>query len=149
MIYASLNLDKCGDGQLFNIADSETPCKYGELWTELAKWFGLVGVGPVEDSNAQKDTLRVGELPQTAMPLTPGEYVTKYQDTFTQCGCDRAVSGGVGVGRRQLDSVGYWLTFDRQMSLEKLKKTGFDGYTDPVSAWLDTFAMFRAAGLIL
>jgi hypothetical protein len=135
---------------LSNIADREIPCKYGELWPHLAKWFGLVGVGPYESSdNAEDNTLKVGELPQTTTSMTPGEYVAKYRDIFARCGNDNAVRGGVGAGSRQLDSVGYWLTFDRQLSLQKVRGTGFEGDTDPVQGWLRSFDLFRKAGLIL
>ncbi|KAJ5804886.1 hypothetical protein N7474_010773 [Penicillium riverlandense] len=149
MIYASMNPETCGKGQLFNIADSEIPCKYGEIWPQLARWFGLVGVGPSENSQAPEGSLKVGELPQTIPSLTPGEYVAKHKDTFAKCGHLNAASGGVGAGSRQLDSVGYWLTFDRQMSLTRLRKTGFEGNRDPIQGWLESFEMFRKAGLIL
>lgn len=152
MIYASLHPETCGGGQLFNIADSDVPCKYGELWPRLAAWFGLRGTGPAaaELSTAQDKSLKVGEVLQSnAISLTPGEYVAKYGDIFAQQGCPDAVSKGVGYGRRQLDSVGYWLTFDRQLSLERLKETGFEGNQDHVQAWLEGFEMFRKAGLIL
>ncbi|KAJ5649390.1 uncharacterized protein N7484_003113 [Penicillium longicatenatum] len=149
MIYASLHPEICGEGHLFNIADNENPCKYGELWPQLASWFGLVGVGPVEDSQAIGDTLKAGELPKTTEFLTPGEYITEHQDKFAALGRVNAVSGGVSAGRRQLDSVGYWLTFDRQLSLEKIRGTGFEGDRDHVQGWLETFEMFRKAGLIL
>ncbi|KAJ5147499.1 hypothetical protein N7476_000975 [Penicillium atrosanguineum] len=148
MIYASMHPKKCGSGQLFNIADNEVPCKYGELWLRLAKWFGLVGKGPAETSQAQDNTFKAGELPQDTS-MTPGEYVAKYRDAFAKNGCPNAVSRGVGAGNRQLDSVGYWLTFDRQMSLKKLKESGFEVDKDPAQGWLETFEMFRKAGLIL
>ncbi|KAI0531626.1 hypothetical protein GGR58DRAFT_492993 [Xylaria digitata] len=149
MIHASLHSDICGGGQLFNIADQEIPCTYGELWPRLANWFGLVGTGPSDDSQAQRNALAVGELPQGAQRLTPGEYISKNKSVFSQYGCVKAIDGGVGSGSRQLDSVGYWLTFDRQLSLEKLRKTGFEGSTDPIQGWIDSFQMFRKAGLIL
>ncbi|KAI3324465.1 hypothetical protein HD806DRAFT_492679 [Xylariaceae sp. AK1471] len=149
MVYASLHPDVCGGGQLFNIADHEVPCTYGELWPHLANWFGLVGAGPSEDSRARINELRAGELPEGIEKLTPGDYVAKYKDVFSQCERRKAVDCGVGIGSRQLDSVGYWLTFDRQLSLERLKKTGFEGNTDPVQGWVDSFQMLRSAGLIL
>lgn len=149
MIYASLHPERCGDGRLFNISDNEVPCKYGELWPRLAKWFGLVGTTPDEEFHEQQNTLKVGELPQITPNLTPGEYITKHRDVFALNGCGNALTGGVGVGNRQLDSVGYWLSFDRQLSLERLKETGFELDRDSVQSWLETFAMFRKAGLIL
>ncbi|KAJ5777004.1 hypothetical protein N7520_000250 [Penicillium odoratum] len=147
MIYASLRPEICGGGQLFNVADNETPCKYGDIWPRLASWFGLVGVGPIEDSS--NDNLKAGELPQTTPILTPGEYFAEHMGKFVELGRANAISGGVGAGRRQLDSVGYWLTFDRQLNLKKLRRTGFEGDKDPVQGWLESFEMFRRAGLIL
>ncbi|CAG8417499.1 unnamed protein product [Penicillium salamii] len=149
MIYASLHPRECGSGQLFNIADNQKPCKFGEIWPHLARWFGLVGVGPAENSQALENILKVGELPQTTKFLTPGEYIAEHKGKFAECGRVNAVSGGVGVGNRQLDSVGYWLTFDRQLSLEKLRGTGFEGDKDPVQGWLESFEMFKQAGLVL
>ena len=149
MIYASLHPETCGGGRLFNIADNETPCRYGELWPQLAKWFGLVGVGPADNMQDQENTLKVGELPQGVQSLTPGDYVAKHRDGFARHGAVNAVSGGVGAGSRQLDSVGYWLTFDRQLSLKRLRETGFEGDVDPLQGWLESFEKFRAAGLII
>lgn len=151
MIYASLHPETCGGGRLFNIADNEAPCTFGDLWPQLAKWFGLAGVGPAENVQDDQDrALKVGELPQTGnLPLTPGEYVAKHRDTFAKHGAVNAASGGVGAGSRQLDSVGYWLTFDRQLSLKKLRETGFEGDKDPVQGWLESFEKFRLARLII
>lgn len=149
MIYASLNPETCGGGQLFNVADSQTACKYGEIWPRLASWFGLVGGGPVEESQDLDNTLKAGELPQTTKFLAPGEYFAEHKDKFAALGRANAVNGGVGAGRQQLDSVGYWLTFDRQLSLEKLRTTGFEGDRDHILGWLESFEMFRKAGLIL
>lgn len=148
MIYASLHPEACGGGRLFNIADNEVPCKYGELWPRLAAWFGLKGTGPVEVSTAHDNKLKAGELSQTSA-TSPGEYVAKHRDIFARQGCPEAVSKGVGYGSRQLDSVGYWLTFDRQLSLDRLKETGFERDLDPVGGWMESFEMFRKAGLIL
>lgn len=149
MIYASLHPETCGGGRLFNIGDNETPCNYGEMWKHLANWFGLVGVTPAESSQSQEKALKVGELPQTTDSMPPGEYIAHHKDIFAQKGLAGAATGGVSAGSRQLDSVGYWLTFDRQLSLQRLRETGFEGDKDPVQAWLDSFEMFRKAGLIL
>lgn len=149
MIYASLHPETCGGGQLFNIADRQAPCTFAELWPQLAQWFGMVGVEPPKTSGAADNTLQVGELPQSTPLMTPGEYITQHMKTFIQHGRDRAASRGVGAGFRQLDSVGYWLTFDRQMSIKKLRETGFEQDSDPAQAWLESFEMFRNAGLVL
>lgn len=149
MIYASLHPDTCGGGRLLNVADNQDPCTYGALWPHLAKWFGLEGVIPAEDVQAHDNSLKVGELPPSTRTLAPGEYVTKYRDVFAQQGRPDAVQAGVGAGNRQLDSVGYWLTFDRHMSLKRLREAGFEENLDHVRGWLEAFEMFRKAGLIL
>ncbi|KAK7926624.1 hypothetical protein PG985_003622 [Apiospora marii] len=133
-IYAGQNPERCGDGRLFNIADSDAPSTMGDLWPHLAAWFGLVGTGP----EARSDT-----------DLLPGEYVERHQGVFGEHGLEMAVKGGVGAGRKQLDSVGSWLTFDRQLSLGRLREAGFKERRDPVVGWLEAFDMFRKAGLIL
>lgn len=147
MIFASLHPRTCGDGQLFNIADHEEPCTYGDIWPQLAKWFGLDGTGLAENSHT--DVLKAGELPGAIHSLTPGQYVARYKGVFAKCGRTKAVEAGVGAGSHQLDSVGYWLTFDRQMTLKRLRNTGFEGNKDPIEGWLQTFEMFRRAGVIL
>ncbi|KAF9893524.1 hypothetical protein FE257_010836 [Aspergillus nanangensis] len=73
MIYASLHPEVCGGGRLFNIADNQIPSTYGDLWPKLAKWFGMVGVGPTDVSPAQDNILKVGEVPETTQTLAPGD----------------------------------------------------------------------------
>lgn len=149
MIYASLHPETCGCGQLFNIADNAAPCTFAELWPQLAKWFGLVGRGPAESVQDQGGALDVGELHHTNMTSTPSEYVAKHKDTFAKHGAVNAASRGVSIGSEILDKMGHWLTFDRQLSLEKLRETGFEGDKDPVQGWLESFEKFRAARLII
>ncbi|KAK1534644.1 uncharacterized protein CCOS01_03396 [Colletotrichum costaricense] len=131
-IHASLHGDKCGT-KVINMADREQPTKFSDLWPSIADWFGLVGVGPRENDNAEK----------------PGEYVKKHRQIFEEQGCGRAVTAGVGGGSVQLDSVGYWLSFDRQLSLQRLRSVGFTEERNPVQGWLEAFEKFREASIIL
>ncbi|KXH62581.1 hypothetical protein CNYM01_02784 [Colletotrichum nymphaeae SA-01] len=131
-IHASLHGEKCG-GKVINMADREQPTKFSDLWPSLADWFGLVGVGPRENDNAEK----------------PGEYVKRHRQIFEEQGCGRAVTAGVGGGSIQLDSVGYWLSFDRQLSLQRLRSVGFTEERDPIEGWLEAFERFREASIIL
>ncbi|KAH8660323.1 hypothetical protein BX600DRAFT_383064 [Xylariales sp. PMI_506] len=149
MIYASTHPETCGSGQLFNIADNDAPVTYGELWPKLAAWFGLEGVGPADAAPTEPHVLKVGELPRTTQSSPPGEYIDQHRDVFVRHGLEGAANKGVGAGSRQLDSVGYWLTFDRQLSLKKVRGTGFEGNKDPTQGWLETFELFRKAGIIL
>lgn len=132
-VYASLHPEQCGR-RILNVADSERPTSFRELWPALAAWFGLVGVGPTDEGS---DTLK------------PGEYVARHRQVFEAMGLSKAASGGVGVGSAQLDSVGSWLTFDRQLGLGRLRAAGYVEERDPVEGWLEAFAKFRGAGIIL
>lgn len=131
-IFTALNPDKCG-GKVVNMADADGPTTYGELWPKLAAWFGLVGTGPVQDQNA----------------LKPGEYIAKHQHVFDKLNLPKALTCGVGSGSAQLDQIGWWLCFDRQLSLERLRGLGFKEQRDAVDGWLEAFDQLRRARIII
>ncbi|EQK99045.1 SirS [Ophiocordyceps sinensis CO18] len=131
-IHAALNPGICG-GKVINVADSEQPISFSKAWPVIAAWFGLVGVGPADDEGAP----------------SPGEYVAKHKQVFEEQGRPRALTCGVGAGTAQLDAVGWWLKFDRHLSLERLRALGFQEQQDPVEGWLEAFGQFRAAGIII
>jgi hypothetical protein len=143
-IFASLNRESCGGGQLFNIADRERPTMMKELWPGIVNWFGLEGVGPREEDEGES------AAPEHADDLLkPGEYVKKHREEFRGMGLPNAASCGVSVGSVQLDSVGWWLTFDRQLNLAKLRGSGFLEEREPLEGWIEAFEGFRRAGVIL
>lgn len=128
-IWASLHPEKCGGGQLFNIADQARPSRMSERWPAITKYFGLEGVGPVVDA---RDLLK------------PGEYIEKHKRVLGEWG---------GKGSRvfkaeYLDEYGYHFTFDRHMSLEKARKVGFDEEIEPDTSWFKAFDRLRLAGMI-
>ncbi|KAF7893438.1 uncharacterized protein EAF02_000976 [Botrytis sinoallii] len=129
-IHASLNSDRCG-GRILNAVDHGSPTTFRELWPKITGWFGLQGVGPAEECQ-----------------LKPSEYIDKYRSLFEDNGKPKAVSAGVGVGNKQLDSVGWWLEFDRQLSPDRLRASGFEEESNPIQGWLKAFEKFRAAGII-
>ncbi|KAJ6601319.1 hypothetical protein DFH09DRAFT_969944 [Mycena vulgaris] len=129
-IWASLHPEKAGGGQLFNIADRGEPSAMRERWPALAAYFGLVGVGP--------------PAPDAPAILKPGEYATKHEDLLkAKCKKPNDV-----FGRSFLDRYGYFLTFDRQLSLEKIRAVGFDEELDPLASWLKAFERFKRAGMV-
>ncbi|CAM1501506.1 Fc.00g034900.m01.CDS01 [Cosmosporella sp. VM-42] len=130
-IYAALNPERCG-GKVLNMVDNAKPTTFGELWPVIAGWFDLVGVGPAE----------------TKAELAPSEYIDKYRHVFKNDGLEKAITAGVGAGSKQLDSVGYWLSFDRQLSAERLRSVGFTEEVSPAEGWLEAFEKFRTAGII-
>ncbi|KAF6817742.1 sirq protein [Colletotrichum sojae] len=131
-VHAALNPETCG-GKVINVADRERPITFREIWPALADWFGMKGVGPSGDENA----------------VRPGKYVQRHKQIFEDARCPTAVDAGVGAGRSQLDNVGYWLSFDRQLSLERLRSVGFTEERDPVDGWLEAFDKFREADIII
>lgn len=136
-VYAALNQSKCG-GKILNTADQEAPITWSELWPRIVADFGMIGVGPGDD-----DTLTGDDK------LKPGEYIRKHAHLFREASLPKGITCGVGDGHQQLDHVGTWLTFDRQLSLDRLRSVGFDRRANPAVGWLDAFEKFRKAGIIL
>lgn len=131
-IFAALNPEKCGQ-KVINMADTDAPVTYEQLWPKLAAWFGLTGSGPVSDT----------------IILKPGEYISKYRHVFSDKELDKALTCGVGAGSTQLDSIGWWLTFDRELSLKRLRSLGFEEQRDPTEGWFEAFEKLREAGIII
>ncbi|KJZ77691.1 hypothetical protein HIM_02868 [Hirsutella minnesotensis 3608] len=129
-VHAALNPKTCGR-KVINMADDAQPTTFSRVWPALAAWFGLVGVGPAGEAG-----------------LKPGEYVAKHKHLFGEMGLDKALSCGVGAGSAQLDAVGWWLKFDRHLSLDRLRALGFEEQRDPVEGWLEAFQKLRDARII-
>ncbi|KAL8693587.1 MAG: hypothetical protein Q9218_001629 [Villophora microphyllina] len=126
-IWAALHPEKTS-GQIFNIADQAKPESMKERWPELAAYFGLEGVGPEEGNHA----------------LKPSEYIAKHSTVLEEAGVE---SSPVFKGEF-LDSYGYYLDFDRHMSLEKLRKAGFAEEIDPNQSWFRAFDRYKKAGML-
>ncbi|KAM0548457.1 hypothetical protein ACHAPJ_009943 [Fusarium lateritium] len=127
-IHAALNPSSCGS-KVINMLDRAEPTTFADLWPSIASFFGLVGVAPSGDTTAQP----------------PSEYIEAHKHLLGEHG----KSAGVGAGSKQLDSVGWWLTFDRQLSAERLRDVGFVEENDPADGWIEAFGKFREAGIIL
>ena len=103
-----------------------------ERWPKLAAYFGLEGVPPFEGDQE-------GEV------LKPSEYIKKYQCEAEKLGVRSSpvFKGGF------LDSYGFYLDFDRQLSLDKVRKAGFEEEVDPNVSWFKAFKNFKEAGMIV
>lgn len=98
-------------------------------WPALAAYFGLIGTGPAEDDSTV---------------LKPSEYIQKHRHVLDQVGCKNSA-----VFKAEfLDSYGYYLTLDRQLSLDKVRSAGFLEEIDPISSWYKAFERFKSAGMI-
>ncbi|KAJ7277554.1 hypothetical protein C8J57DRAFT_1309612 [Mycena rebaudengoi] len=127
-IWASLHPEKTGEGQTFNIADHARPSTMRERWPLIAAHFGLVGTGPPDPDDI----------------LKPGEYIIKHADILKE----RCKKSNAVFKAEFLDSYGYYLNFDRHLSLDKARAAGFDEEMDPTGSWLKAFDSFKAAGMI-
>ena len=100
-----------------------------ERWPAIAKYFGLEGTGPLDEGEGS---------------LKPGEYIEMHKDVLDQWG---------GKGSRvfeaeALDGYGFHFTFDRHMSLEKVRGVGFAEELEPNGSWFKAFGRLRDAGMI-
>jgi hypothetical protein len=127
-IWAGQTSDKAGGGQLFNVADSVTSASMQQRWPEICTYFGLEGVGPSEDTTV----------------LKPGEYLKKHAESLNALG----IKANTVFQGEFLDSYGYYLDFDRQLSLDKLRAAGFDEKSPPIEGWYKAFGRFKSAGII-
>ncbi|KAL8729177.1 MAG: hypothetical protein Q9166_004916 [cf. Caloplaca sp. 2 TL-2023] len=127
-IGASLNPALAGGGQIFNITDQAKVESMRERWPKLAVYFGLEGIEPIEDSEVLKSS----------------EYIKMHHDALEASGVK---SNPVFKGEF-MDSYGYYLDFDRQLSLEKMREAGFMEEMDPNESWFKAFGGFKEAGMI-
>ncbi|KAL8705861.1 MAG: hypothetical protein Q9225_008001 [Loekoesia sp. 1 TL-2023] len=128
-IWAALHPEQTRNGQIFNIADQAKPESMRERWPALAAYFGLEGTAPAEGDDGL---------------LKPSEYIKKHAGVLEQ----RGVNISPVFKGEFLDSYGYYLDFDRHLSLEKVRKTGFTEELDPNESWFKAFDRFKRAGMI-
>ncbi|UPX11932.1 uncharacterized protein EKO05_0002516 [Ascochyta rabiei] len=128
-IHASLHPDDFRE-RIFNVADSAIPGSMRQRWPQVASWFGLRGIPP-------RDTASVNDP-------KPSDLIKAYREELRE-----AEVKGVDIWNSgQLDSVGYWLTFDRHLSLNRLRNAGSHENRKPEEGWWDAFPMFKKAGMI-
>ncbi|KAL4978965.1 hypothetical protein BDW66DRAFT_164182 [Aspergillus desertorum] len=139
-VFAALNGATCG-GKVINALDQDEPVSASDVWPAIAAWFGLKGVDPRTNPGTESS-------PDDDASLKPSEYIDKYRHLFSENGKPKALTCGVGAGNKQLDSVGWWLGFDRQFSPERLRSVGLTEHRDPVKGWIEAFEAFRRAGII-
>ena len=127
-IWASLHPEKTS-GQVFNVADRTRPTTWQERWPVIASFFELKGVGPTDHPE---------RLPK------PSEYIQEHSHVLKT----RGFKADLVHLPTHLDGVGFNLDFDRQLSLEKVRRVGFSEERNPDESWSHTFPMLREAGLI-
>ncbi|CAO2649851.1 Nn.00g011430.m01.CDS01 [Neocucurbitaria sp. VM-36] len=118
---------KRGSSMLLN---SATPESMRVRWPQIASFFGLKGVPPPPTASASD--------------AKPSDFIKQHQERWKETGMK-----GVDIwNAAQLDSYGHWLTFDRHLSLKRLRDAGFDEERRPEEGWWEAFELFRRAGMI-
>lgn len=128
-IHASLRPDEFRE-RIFNVADSGEPGCMRQRWPQITSWFGLKGVEPADSASAND--------------MKPSGFIHKHEKRLQDAG----VKGVDIFNAGQLDSYGYWLTFDRHLSLQRVRDAGFLEERRPEDGWWETFEMFKKAGMI-
>jgi hypothetical protein len=117
--------------RIVNVADCATPSSMRERWPQITQYFGLKGIDPSPTASADDSK--------------PSDFIKRHQD-----GIEKAGGRKIEIfNAAQLDNVGYWLTFDRHLSLDRLRKAGFEEERKPEDGWLEAFDMFRKARMIV
>ena len=134
-IYVSLRPEQSGD-RAFNIADTVRPNSWSVRWPLLAKYFGLVGVGPSDDPGA----------------LHPTQYVQQHQAELHEMCSKYGLKSGVAKSSMEnpgarMNSLKY-LPFDRALDLTEARKLGFHEELDVHTSWYGVFEKLKVAKII-
>lgn len=129
MIWAGMQPKETAGGQVFNVADSNTPSTMSELFPRLAAYFGLEAGGPPAD---------------IASIEMPSAYVERHGHVLDAMGVQRAAIWKAPW----LDVYGTMYTYDRHMSLDKVREAGFVEERDPLEGWLEVFDRMKAERML-
>jgi len=131
-LYASLNAGKSKNSELYNIADCAEPQTWSSLWPMICSHFGLIGVPP---------------LSQETPPLA--EYFASHLSELAELGEKYGTELELPFMMTTEVSLFDSLTFDRQMSIQKVKGIGFLEEESPEKVWGKFFERMGAAKRLL
>ncbi|TVY82657.1 Short chain dehydrogenase sirQ [Lachnellula suecica] len=133
-IYVSLHPEKTA-GEAFNIADEDGPVSWEMVWSDIAAFFGLNGVGPIEQT--------VG--------LSGEKWVMAQKEMWGKWTEDN------GLRSKVLDNTcwdfmtivaGEYSTFDRHFDISKARSIGYLDSVDHAEGYRVAFRRMRAANII-
>jgi nucleoside-diphosphate-sugar epimerase len=130
-IWASLNPDKTA-GRAFNVGDEVGPITWADVWGDIASYFGLKGVGPVEGS------------------LTGQAYVESKRAEWSGWTGKYGLKEGVleGTGWGFMSTIMGLIVFDRHYDLSAVREAGFTDEYDTVKAYHVAFERMKSARMI-
>lgn len=132
-IFASLCPERSG-GRAFNVADTVQPNAWSTRWPLLAKYFGLVGVGPRDGS------------------LHPTEYVKTHREELEKM-CQEhglkteVIGSSMNNPGARMNSLKY-LPFDRTLDLTAARGLGFEEELSLKESWYSSFEKLKLAQII-
>lgn len=138
-IHLSLLNDPSVKGQGYNVASSATPASWEITWPAICSWFGLLGKPPVD---REKDT--------TKSP-GPDDYIRAHETEYKRMLEEYGLKGW-SVVSPTMDGSSNWgltkLNFNRQLSLQKLRSTGFTEDEAPKDSWIAALERMSKAKVI-
>lgn len=129
MVWAAQHPTASSGGQKFNVADSGSPSSMEEMWPRITAYFGLKGLPPPDNLDSY---------------TMPSVYLDKHGDILKQNGLSPAqISKG-----SWLDLYGTAYTYDRHLSLDKVRAAGFTEERLVFDGWMETWDRMKAAKMI-
>jgi hypothetical protein len=134
-IYASLHPDLTAH-QAFNIGDEPAGVTWAALWPRISAYFGLVGIGPIDDS------------PQEANNID--KYMQTYRTEWAEWEAKHDLKKGVikGTDFTFLSIMLGMAVFGREYDLSKAQEIGFTETRDTVDGYLKAFELMKKAKMI-
>ncbi|PGH18951.1 hypothetical protein AJ80_04278 [Polytolypa hystricis UAMH7299] len=138
-IHLSLASDFAVSGEGFNIASSQEPWSWEMQWPALCSWFGLKGTPPVDHERS------------TTVTPSPDAYIASHVEDFKRMIQKHGLKDWYVVSPT-MDGTDNWgltkLNFDRHLSLEKIRATGYLEEESPIDSWTQVLQRMRDAKLI-
>lgn len=131
-IFASVNPEKCGNGQAFNIADAQEPVTWAQVWPGVCSYFGLQGVGPDSEAQSVEDFVR--------------SHQKEWEDL-----CNRHNLKPDTMKEQNWGFIHFMLVqfdFDRQYDLSRAREVGFTESIDTVEGYKTSFDRMSEANVI-
>jgi hypothetical protein len=130
-IYAAINVDKCGDGGVFNVANGDT-VSWSQVWPAITKYFGLVGAGPAEGTVPMEDFVKQNRSAWTQLAQKHG---------LNEKAVDEQNWGHVHFMMVQFD-------FDRQYDLSRSREVDFTEEIDTPKSYEIVWDRMREAKIL-
>ncbi|KAI0161796.1 hypothetical protein GGR52DRAFT_561154 [Hypoxylon sp. FL1284] len=120
-IHLCLHPEVAGNSEVYNIGDAIKPASMAERWPVMCSLFGLVGLPPLDKSD-----------PAAMLPVT---FVKEHPEAVKQLKEEKGVALQEILLEEGMETFGDYFTFDHHFSLDKSRRTGFDGELSVQESW--------------